>query len=179
MDNDTLMIKLILLGDGRVGKTSLANRYAKNIFKSDYQPTIGVNFLIKQIVYNNQPVKVLIFDTAGQEFLSSLRKQHYAAANGVVIVYDITNQQTFDDLHLWVNEIQEEVGDVKTIIVGNKVDLEDKRVISAEEGKLYAQSVRSSYMESSAKGDILVNDIFQSFIDDAIKTVSVKNLEEI
>ncbi|OLS24703.1 MAG: Transforming protein p29 precursor [Candidatus Heimdallarchaeota archaeon LC_2] len=172
MASETLMIKIILLGDGRVGKTSLANRFAKNIFRSDYQPTIGINFLIKQAVYQDQAVKILIFDTAGQEFLSSLRKQHYAAANGVVIVYDITNKQTFDDLDKWVNEIQEEVGDVKTVFVGNKVDLEDKRVVSAEEGKFYAQSVKSEYLESSAKDDIQVTDIFQSFIDDAIKANS-------
>lgn len=169
MDSETLMIKIILLGDGSVGKTSLANRFAKNIFKSDYRPTIGVNFLIKQIVYEHQVIKVLIFDTAGQEFLSSLRKQHYAAANGVVIVFDITNRQSFDDLHLWINEIQDEVGDVKTVIVGNKVDLEGKRVVSTKEAKIYARSVKGEYLESSAKTDRQVNDIFQLFIDDAIK----------
>ena len=130
MATEELMIKLILLGNGSVGKTSLATRFAKNTFKLEYQPSIGVNLLVKIVAYQDQFIKVLVFDTAGQEFMSSLRKQHYVGANGAVIVFDLSSRVTFNNLVRWVDEVREEVGDLKTIIVGNKVDLEDERVIS-------------------------------------------------
>jgi small GTP-binding protein len=168
MTTEELMIKLIVLGNGSVGKTSLATRFAKNTFKSEYQPSIGVNLLVKMVAFRDQFIKVLVFDTAGQEFMSSLRKQHYVGANGTVIVFDITSRATFDNLQRWVDEVREEVGGLKTIIVGNKVDLEDERVVSYDEAVSYAQSVKAEYLESSAKEDIRVNDIFQSFIEEAI-----------
>lgn len=166
---EELMIKLILLGNGSVGKTSLATRFAKNKFKSEYQPSIGVNLLVKMVAYQDQFIKVLVFDTAGQEFMSSLRKQHYVGANGTVIVFDITSRQTFENLQRWVDEVREEVGELKTFIVGNKVDLEDERVVSYDEAYSYAESVNAEYLESSAKEDIRVNDIFQSFIEEAVQ----------
>lgn len=169
MTTEELMVKIILLGNGSVGKTSLASRFAKNTFKSQYQPTLGVNLLVKFISYQGQYIKLLIFDTAGQEFMSSLRKQHYAGANGVIIVFDITSRQSFDGLHQWIREIQEEVGSIKTVIVGNKVDLEYDREILYNEGLSYSQTVRSEYFESSAKENIRVADIFQPFIEDAVK----------
>ncbi|MCE7735482.1 MAG: GTP-binding protein [Candidatus Heimdallarchaeota archaeon] len=169
MATEELMIKLILLGNGSVGKTSLATRFAKNTFKSEYQPSIGVNLLVKMVAYQDQFIKVLVFDTAGQEFMSSLRKQHYTGANGAVIVFDLSSRVTFDNLVRWVDEVREEVGDLKTIIVGNKIDLEDERVISYDEALSYSKSVNAEYLESSAKEDIRVNDIFQPFIEEAVK----------
>ncbi len=168
---ENLMVKIILLGNGSVGKTSLANRFAKNTFRSQYQPTLGVNLLVKMLAYKDQYVKVIIFDTAGQEFISSLRKQHYAGANGAIVVFDITSRQTFEDLDKWVQEIQEEVGDLKTVIVGNKVDLEYEREISTNEGLTYAQSMKSEYLESSAKDNIQVSDIYQTIIEDAVDKI--------
>ncbi|MFV2015677.1 MAG: Rab family GTPase [Candidatus Heimdallarchaeota archaeon] len=172
MATEELMIKIILLGNGSVGKTSLATRFAKNTFKSEYQPSIGVNLLVKMVAYRDEFIKVLVFDTAGQEFMSSLRKQHYAGATGAVIVFDITSRQSFDDLQQWVNEIREEVGNLKTVIVGNKVDLEDERVIPTDEALSYTQSVSAEYLESSAKEDIRVSDIFQSFIEAVVNNYS-------
>lgn len=172
MVNEELMVKIIVLGNGSVGKTSLATRFAKNTFKSEYQPSIGVNLMVKMVAYQDQFVKVLVFDTAGQEFMSSLRKQHYTGANGAVIVFDITSRASFDDLHKWVNEVKDEVGDLKTVFVGNKVDLQDDRVVSFDEAFAYTMSMKGEYLESSAKEDVGVNDIFQSFIEAVVKSNS-------
>lgn len=151
-----------------MGKTSLATRFAKNTFSENYQPSIGVDFMMKFVEHEGKMVKVLIFDTAGQEFISALRRQHYAGASGVAVVFDLTSRKSFEDLDHWIEEVYDEIGEVKTIFVGNKTDLVDERVISSEEGKSYAERKGGTYLESSAKLDKQVSDIFMPFVDDAI-----------
>ncbi|MHA2276102.1 MAG: Rab family GTPase [Candidatus Kariarchaeaceae archaeon] len=168
-----LQIKVLLLGNGMVGKTSLATRFAHNTFKSSYQPSIGVDFLIKILDFEGRKVKVLIFDTAGQEFLSTLRRQHYGGASGAAIVFDLTSRKSFEDLTNWVQELREEVPDVKIVFVGNKTDLIEERVISADEAKTYAKKMNGEYLESSAKLDYHVTDIFIPFGNEALSAEGI------
>ncbi len=167
--NDELKVKILLLGNGHVGKTSLATRFAKNTFSEKYQPSIGVDFMIKFVEFEKKKVKVLIFDTAGQEFISALRRQHYAGASGAALIFDLTSRQSFEDLDLWVEELHDEIGPVTTIFVGNKTDLVSERVVSYEEGNSYAKRKGGLYLESSAKLDERVSDIFLPIINDALK----------
>lgn len=167
-NDDDLRIKIILLGNGSVGKTSLATRFAKNTFSEKYQPSIGVDFMIKIVEHEGKKVKVLIFDTAGQEFISALRRQHYTGASGAVIVFDLTSRKSFEDLDQWVDELYGEIGRVMTMFVGNKTDLVDERVISYEEGSSYAKQKGGVYLESSAKLDERVSDVFLPIINGAM-----------
>ena len=86
-------IKVLLLGDGAVGKTSLAVRYTHEKFSSSYKPSLGVDFMLKRVEVNGQRVKIMVFDTAGQEFISSLRKRYYSGAHGVIVVFDVTRER--------------------------------------------------------------------------------------
>jgi len=166
---DELKIKVILLGNGSVGKTSLANRFTRDKFASTYKPSLGVDFMVRRMEYEGRNVKILVFDTAGQEFISSLRKRYYAGASGAVIVYDITSRRSFEDLSRWVEEVRGEVGNIHTIFVGNKIDLSEDREINTEEAKNYADKMDGEYIESSAKLGDKVIDIFIPFIEVALK----------
>ena len=166
---DEIKIKVILLGNGSVGKTSLANRFARDKFSETYKPSLGVDFMVKRIEYKGRKVKVLVFDTAGQEFISSLRKRYYAGAAGAVIVFDLTSRKSFEDLSRWVDEVRNEVGDINTVFAGNKTDLENERDISTEEGQTYADKMNGQYLETSAKLGHHVHDIFIPFIESYIE----------
>lgn len=157
-------VKVILLGNGSVGKTSIANRYTHDKFSSTYKPSLGVDFMVKRVEVDGQKYKVMVFDTAGQEFISSLRKRYYTGATGAVVVFDTTSKQSFEDLDKWLVELRGEVGEIDTIIVGNKIDLTETRQISREEGEKYASDQNATYMESSALLGEGIRDIFLPFI---------------
>jgi small GTP-binding protein len=164
-------VKVILLGDGGVGKTSIANRYTQGTFSETYKPSLGVDFMVKRVNMGEERFKMLVFDTAGQEFISTLRKRYYSGADGAVIVFDVTRQETFEDLKKWVEEVRGEVGNIKTIFVGNKIDLTDDRIISTEQAQEFAKEQVGSYMESSALRDEGVTDIFVPFIEEIMEQI--------
>ncbi len=157
-------VKVILLGDGGVGKTSIAKRYTAGTFSDTYKPSLGVDFMVKRTELNDRKFKMLVFDTAGQEFISTLRKRYYSGADGAIIVFDVTRKESFGDLKRWVDEVRGEIGDVQTIFVGNKIDLVNQRVITKEEGIVFADNNNARYMEASALRDEGVTDIFIPFI---------------
>lgn len=162
--NDELKVKVILLGNGAVGKTSIANRYTHDKFSSTYKPSLGVDFMVKRVEIEGMKIKLMVFDTAGQEFISTLRKRYYSGASGAVIVFDVTRQKTFDDLERWVQEVRTEVGDIQTVFVGNKIDLEMSRVIGHEQALSAADKYGAEYIESSALLGDGIRDIFEPFI---------------
>lgn len=168
--SNELKIKVILLGDGRVGKTSLAVRYTHEKFSSSYKPSLGVDFMLKRVLVGEQRVKIMVFDTAGQEFISSLRKRYYSGAHGAVLVYDVTRRETFDNLVNWLKEVHDEVGKIFTTIVGNKSDLKEEREVPFEEGEAFANAQGADYMETSALSGENVKDLFQTFIDYVMET---------
>jgi small GTP-binding protein len=163
--SNEIKIKVILLGDGRVGKTSLAVRYTHEKFSSSYKPSLGVDFMLKRVLVEEHRVKIMVFDTAGQEFISSLRKRYYSGAHGAVIVFDVTRRETFENLDNWIKEVRDEVGQIYTTIVGNKSDLKEEREVNQEEAIEYANRLGADYMETSALSGENVKDLFQSFID--------------
>ncbi len=163
---DDWLLKICSAGSYRVGKTSLIRRYAENKFSSSYTPTIGVDVTTKRVNVNNQQIKLLLVDTAGQEYFGNLRKAYFTGAFGCMIVYDITNHATFDDLDQWIADFRSVVGEEAILaIVGNKLDLGDVREVTSQEGRNYANQYGASFYEVSAKiGGKVIPGIYKDLV---------------
>ena len=164
--------KILLLGDSSVGKTCILTRYSDNIFQEEHMATIGLDFKIKNVnLDNGKTVKVQIWDTAGQDRFKSITKNYYKGAHGIILIYDVTFRRTFDNVKNWINIIKEEVSDkVSIILVGNKIDDGDKRVVTTEEGQGIANEFGLSFFETSAKTG---ENIDRAFNDLITKTVEI------
>lgn len=126
--------KIVLAGDGAVGKTSLINRFVTGAFTGDYKATIGVAITAKSLVVNDQEVNLQIWDVAGQTLFRQFRQKFYTKAEGALLVFDLTVPKSLDNLHLsWMNDIKEITGEIPTVLIGNKVDLKELQAISSEE----------------------------------------------
>jgi small GTP-binding protein len=142
--------KYILIGDSGVGKTSILTKCTMNEFTKKHSPTIGVDFGTKIAKVGEQNYKLYIWDTAGQEIYKTITKSYYKNSNCVILVYDITNRQSFINLPLWLSSINNIVKDTVMILVGNKKDAENKRQISFIEGLNEAKKHNMYFMELSA-----------------------------
>ena len=164
---------ILLIGDSSVGKTCLIQRYANGIFKKEYLSTIGFDFFSKQEMINNIKVLVKLWDTAGQERFKSLTQNYFRNAEGVALTYDVTNSESFDNLKFWIGSIKSNLGDknifMPTIIVGNKIDMEDMRDISKEDAEKYANANGYKYFETSAKTGQGVDEAFRYLIKQILK----------
>ena len=177
---------LVTLGDGQVGKTSLIIRYIDNSFSANYLSTIGIDSKIKKVnLANGEEIKVKISDTAGQERFKSIASNYMKKANGVVLVYDITNINSFKGIDRWISEISNDSNNAKPmILIGNKADMEDKREVSKKEGeelaKKYADGIH--FYETSCKtGDNvdiaitdLVNQIYNKFSGNTLDNENIQ-----
>ena len=156
------IIKILTLGDTMVGKSSIVLRFSDNKFDENQFATIGIDFKTKYIKVRDASVKVLIWDTAGQEKFRNIAKQYYKGANGVLLIYDVCNRKSFERIGFWLNELKEnnKIDELYTILVGNKIDLPERRVISREEGEKYASDNNINYSEVSAKTGEGILDLF-------------------
>ena len=145
------VFKVVAIGDGGVGKTSIAVRYTYDKFDPKYKATIGVSYAVKKLVHGENKITLSILDTGGQEMFDYIRPFYYKGASGAMIVYDVTRKTTFDHLDKWFNNLYEQCGKIPVILVGNKTDLIDERVVSAEQGEEYAQQKEVIFHETSAK----------------------------
>eukprot|EP00033_Pygsuia_biforma_P003191 GCRY01003501.1.p1 GENE.GCRY01003501.1~~GCRY01003501.1.p1 ORF type:complete len:198 (-),score=31.46 GCRY01003501.1:333-926(-) len=162
MSGDTREIKLVLLGESSVGKTSLVVRFVNNHFKNVAESTIGASFMSKTIVVDDNAIKFQIWDTAGQERYRGLAPMYYRGAAAAIIVYDITSKHSFSVLKDWITELQT-MGppEIVIAIAANKSDLEDEREVDSDEGEEYASSVGALFAETSAKEDTNVTELFR------------------
>ena len=169
-----MIFKIVLIGDTSVGKTNILSKYLTDEFDPESKATVGVEFGTKNFKIENNIVKVQIWDTAGQERYRSITNAYYKGAKGALLVYDITNKKSFDNLDKWISDLKIN-GDEKISIVllGNKSDLENQRVISTEEGKNKAELFKFAFMETSALNG---NNIERAF-DELIKEVYRDNHE--
>ena len=148
---------IVTLGDARVGKTSLIIRYIENSFVDSYLSTLGMDSRLKKIkLKNDEEIKVRITDSAGQERFKSLSANYIKKANGILLVYDITNKDSFNNINKWVKEIKEKSHSLEerpTVLIGNKLDLEEKRCISKEQGEELAKNFcgKIKFFETSCK----------------------------
>ena len=165
------MYKLLLLGDSSVGKTCILTRYSDNTFQEDHLATIGLDYKKKDVnLDNGKTVKVQIWDTAGQDRFKSITKNYYKGAHGIILIYDVTTRKTFDNVRKWIDIIKEEVSDkVSVILVGNKIDNNDNRKVTTEEGQEIANEFKLPFYETSAKTgeniDKAFNDLITRVVD--------------
>ncbi len=160
-----ISLKVVFLGDTSVGKSCLAVRFIKNEFFEFQEPTIGAAFLGKSINLNNKKYKFEIWDTAGQERYRSLAPMYYRGAKAAVIVYDITDEETFKGAKTWTSEIQKNGKNCLIVLVGNKVDLTNHRKVDIHIVKDYVENNNIIYMESSAKTGLNVDKIFTTIAE--------------
>jgi len=176
----TLNYKLVLLGDAAVGKSSSVERFVKNEFFEFQQPTIGAAFLTQTVQLDEYIVKFEIWDTAGQERYRSLAPMYYRGAAAALVVYDITDHDSFTGAKTWIEELQRQgSADIVIGLAGNKCDLASKRAVSQEDARTYAQDNGCLFFETSAKTGENVALIFQSIAKKLPKTVQAQPNESI
>ena len=155
------IFKLILIGNSGVGKSSILNRYMNKTFEESYKCTIGVDFLMKSIEINGKTVKLQLWDTAGQEKYKSMVASYYRGANVALVVFDITNRESFDSLPLWIENYYKNGPEQKNIIlIGNKKDMIEERQVTQEEAELFSQTNNMIYFETSAKDGDNIDYVF-------------------
>ena len=164
---------LLIIGDATVGKTCILRRFAQDKFTSNYISTVGIDFFTKDVILDDKKIHIKIWDTAGQERYRSLTQGFFRKAEGIIIVYDITNGKSFNNLKFWIESIENNINSqsskIPAIIVGNKIDILERKVdkVSAEN---FAKDKNYKYFEVSAKSGIN--------IDESIKYLIKKVLEE-
>ena len=146
--------QLLIIGDSTVGKTSILSRFANGTFNSNYLATVGLDNFTKDEIIDNKTIRIKIWDTAGQERYKSLTKGFFRNAEGVMLVYDVTNSETYENLKFWLqsikNNMSSDMGEIPIIIIGNKIDCEDREVIKEEAEKFWKEQ-GYQYFETSAK----------------------------
>ncbi|VDO72972.1 unnamed protein product [Haemonchus placei] len=158
--NPLKKFKLVFLGEQSVGKTSLITRFMYDSFDNTYQATIGIDFLSKTMYLEDRTVRLQLWDTAGQERFRSLIPSYIRDSTVAVVVYDITNANSFHQTSKWIDDVRTERGnDVIIMLVGNKTDLGDKRQVSAEEGQRKANELNVMFIETSAKAGYNVKQV--------------------
>uniref|UniRef100_A0A182X8H7 Ras-related protein Rab-3 n=1 Tax=Anopheles quadriannulatus TaxID=34691 RepID=A0A182X8H7_ANOQN len=164
--NFDYMFKLLIIGNSSVGKTSFLFRYADDSFTSAFVSTVGIDFKVKTVFRHDKRVKLQIWDTAGQERYRTITTAYYRGAMGFILMYDITNEESFNSVQDWVTQIKTYSWDnAQVILVGNKCDMEDERVISFERGKQLADQLGVEFFETSAKENVHVTDVFERLVD--------------
>ncbi|XP_013116516.1 ras-related protein Rab6 [Stomoxys calcitrans] len=158
--------KLVFLGEQSVGKTSLITRFMYDSFDNTYQATIGIDFLSKTLHRDDRTIRLQLWDTAGQERFRALIPSYIRDSTVAIVVYDITNTNSFQLVSKWVDDVRAERGsDVIIMLVGNKTDLIDKRQVSTEEGENKAKELNVMFIETSAKASYNVKQLFDRVAD--------------
>lgn len=171
MSEPLTSVKLVLLGDSGVGKTSIVTQYVSGTAPGSVKPTIGAAFVTKEIVVDDQQLELLIWDTAGQEVYRGLAPMYYRSALIAIIVYDCTRQQSFDTVSYWIKELKNNVdGNIVILVCGNKVDLEDQKVIDSTVAQTSADANGALFAETSASTGAGIERMFQMAVKKLLQT---------
>ena len=162
----TYSVKFIIVGDSSVGKSNILLRFSRNTFDPGHQATLGIEFANKHLIYNNTDYLIQIWDTAGQENFRSVTRAYYKASAVAMVVYDITKEESFEHIQSWLKDCKDLAPKtVLLVLVGNKTDLEDQRVISKERGENLAKENNMMFFETSAKSGKGIEEAFQKSIE--------------
>ncbi|KAF3850150.1 hypothetical protein F7725_019869 [Dissostichus mawsoni] len=161
-----LLFKLLLIGDSGVGKTCVLFRFSDDAFNTTFISTIGIDFKIKTVELQGKKIKLQIWDTAGQERFHTITTSYYRGAMGIMLVYDITNAKSFENISKWLRNIDE---DVERMLLGNKCDMEDKRVVPKAKGSR-EHGIR--FFETSAKANVSIEKAFLTLAEDILRKVN-------
>ncbi|MFX0170361.1 MAG: Rab family GTPase [Candidatus Hodarchaeota archaeon] len=163
MSENDYLLKICAIGSGSVGKTSLIRRFAEGKFETNYLPTLGVDITTKKIQVDKNQIKLILVDTAGQEFFGKLRPSYYRGASACLIMFALNDKNSFENVPDWLAEFRKHIPDpsIPIALAGNKKDLVDKRQVTADEGEMMAKTHGMTYKETSAKlGGSEIEDIF-------------------
>ena len=165
--SDETVYKVLLLGDTTVGKTCFLMKYTDKTFQDIHMATIGLDYRLKTMkLKNGKDIKLQIWDTAGQDRFRAITKNYYKGSHGIILIYDVTNLQTFENVKTWVNQIREETTtNVVIYIAANKIDMETERKVTKQEGESLAQELGFPFMETSAKSGININETFEDLVE--------------
>ena len=177
MDKNTY--KIVLLGNTSVGKSSIVSRKINKTFCEFQEPTIGAAFFTTKTDLDDQQIELQIWDTAGQERYKSLAPMYYRGAHLAIIVYDITNYDSYRSAKQWIKELYKSAPDSLIYLVGNKLDLQQKRQVDYLEVESYAEQNEISFIETSAKDSTNVENLFKKICEKLIKVpvIKIKELE--
>ena len=170
----SITFKILTIGESGVGKTCILRRFVENKFLKNHLATIGIDFKTKTLNINNQEIKLKIWDTAGQERFRNITTQYYKGADGIVLVYDVTDEASYEKIKDWMDQIlsntqQEEIG---LVLLGNKCDMEPRNV-TEEQGKKMAEDLKISYFETSALTGQGIKEAFEQLTRDIMKKKGV------
>ncbi|XP_076080632.1 ras-related protein Rab-13-like [Mytilus galloprovincialis] len=173
-DSYDYLFKIILVGDGDVGKTSFIRRFTTGHFQRDCKMTIGVDFTVQTLQLDGKIVKLQIWDTAGQERFRSIIARYYRGTHAAIVMYDVTNTESLKNCVRWMNDFRIKCGeDIPQILLGNKCDKLSSRKVSSSDGERFArQHVMMSFLETSAKDGQNVDDAFYKLAQELIRTYS-------
>ena len=171
-----ILYKVLLLGDWSVGKTCLLMRYMDNTFTEMHLSTIGIDSKIKIVnLKEGLDARIQIWDTAGQERYKTIAKSYIKGANGILLVYDVTKRNSFEGIKNWVKQIKDLVSSrVNVVLIGNKIDLEDKREVKTEEGEQLGKEFNYQFFETTAKDGVNINEAFEALIKSIAEKYSYK-----
>ncbi|XP_011495864.1 PREDICTED: ras-related protein Rab-18-B [Ceratosolen solmsi marchali] len=173
MDQDDVLtiLKILMIGETNVGKSSILLRFIEDEFNDTMQNTVGMDYKSKKITIDGNTVKLAIWDTAGQERFRTLTPNYYRDGQGAILVYDVTDRSTFTKLEMWLNELYTYCNktDIVKMVVGNKIDLPDRQVSTAE-GLQFARRHQTLYIESSAKTADGIKCCFEELVQKIIQT---------
>ena len=160
-----IKLKLLIIGDSNVGKTSMLLNYTDNYFPESHLATIGVEYKVKELTTKDYNITLQIWDTAGQERFRSITKSFFRNTNGIIFVYDITSRKSFHNVKDWIKDSELHDSGFEKILVGNKIDLKDKREVKYEELKDLGAKKRIDVMEVSAKERTNIDEAFKKIVD--------------
>jgi len=173
--DNTVILKVLVIGDPGVGKSCLLLRFTDDTYTDRDIPTIGVDYKSKILDFKGQMIKLQVWDTAGQEKFRTITASHYRGAHGAVVIYDTTDQTTFDNVTQWFQEIDRfATGKIDKVIVGNKVDLSANRVVAEETGKTLAEELGCPFVETSAKDSYNVDLAFNQIVSEIMKRMNTQ-----
>ena len=170
-------VKLLIIGDPGVGKTSLLLRYIENSYTDNYMSTIGFDYKVKIVNINNTKVRVQIWDTAGQERFRIISSSYYRGAQGVIIAYDVTDKASFENMNYWFQDFEKySLSYAKRILIGCKNDLENEREVDKEEGIEFAQRQGLKLFETSSKTANNIDESFTYLLNEILSPENVSNI---
>jgi len=173
------LFKILLIGDSGVGKTSLLFRYVDGVFNPEFQSTIGVDFKITTLGVDGRHVKMQLWDTAGQDRFRNIVASYYRGAHGIVLVYDVSNPQSFESIQTWLDEATVYLhSEVPKLLVGNKID-QPQREVSTEVAEAFATKHGMDFIETSAKSEFHVKELFEQMVRGILGKLQVLNIQPV
>ncbi|XP_054154204.1 ras-related protein Rab-23-like [Oppia nitens] len=174
-DDFELAIKVVIVGNGVVGKSSMIQRFCRGLFTNEYKKTLGVDFMERKIRVKSDNIRLMLWDTAGQEEFDAITKAYYRGANACVIVFSTTDRQSFLSIEKWKKKVEYECGDIPMAIVHNKIDLSHQSVVTREEAESLAKRYHCKLFRTSVKDNINVENVFHFLAESYMESINDDN----